>query len=74
MSSFEATTPQLRAVKDFKDAYGTLDLNNIKPFASKDFKFQSFPKIPELPDETMEEHIERCLPFFSSFTKVEVRN
>ena len=72
MSSFDATTPQLRVVKNLIDAY-RVDFKTIKPFLSKDFKFQTLPKDPELPDQTMEEHIEMYAPFFSSFTKLEVR-
>ena len=73
MSNFDATTPQLSVVKNLVDAYSTFDFKNIKPFLSKDFKFQTLPKVPELPDQTMEEHIEMYAPFFSSFTKLEVR-
>ena len=72
MSSFGATTPESKAVQNLMDAYLTLDLKNIVPLISKDFKFFSFPTIPEHPDEGMEAHLERYAPLFSMFTKIEV--
>ena len=72
MSSFNATTPESKAVKNLTDAYLTLDLKNIVPLISKDFKFLSFPKIPDHPDEEKEAHLERYAPLFSMLTKVEV--
>ena len=73
MSSFDdATTPEAKAVKDLLDAYQTLDLNNIVPRISKDFKYLSFPPIPEHPGEGKEAHLGRYAPLFSMFTKLEV--
>ena len=72
MPSFDGTTPESKAVKNLIDAYLTFDLKNIVPLIAKDFKFLSFPAIPEHPDEGKEAHLERYAPLFSMFTKLEV--
>jgi hypothetical protein len=71
-TNFNATTPQSEAVKNLLDAYYTSDMNNVKPFISKDFKFQTFPNINNPFDELKEGHLERSAVFFSLVTKVEV--
>lgn len=73
VTSINPTTPQLNAVKNFFDAYLTLDLNNVEPFVSKDFQYQTFPKIADHPDEMKGAHFERYAPLFSLLTEVEVR-
>ena len=72
-TNFNATTPQLKALKNVFDAYLTLDLANAEPLISKDFKFQTFPKIANLPDEEKGGHLERYGPLFALMTKIEVR-
>ena len=72
MSGFDGTTPESKAVKNLIDAYLTCDLKKIGPLISKDYKFLSFPTIPEHPDEEKEAHLERYAPLFSMLTKVEV--
>ena len=72
MPSLEATTPQLTAVKNLIDAYCSLDMKNIEPHITKGYTFQSYPKLPELTDETMEGHVERFKALLSSFTKIDV--
>ena len=71
MSSFD--TPQLKLLKDFTDAYCTLDINNVEQHMSKDFKYQTFPKIPEIPDQNKEVHVQKWGPLMSLLTKEEVR-
>ena len=73
MNNLEATTPQLKIIKDFFDAYVALDIKKSEPYMSRDFKFQTFPKIPDLPDETKGEHFERYGTLLSLVTKVGVR-
>lgn len=72
MTNINATTPQLKVVKGFYDACLTLDLKNISPLLSKNFTSQSFPKIPELPDETEGGYIERYGLLASLMKKAEV--
>ena len=66
-------TPQLKLVKDYADAYCTLDINNIEQHMAKDFKYQTFPKISEIPDQSKEVHIQKWGPILSVMTKEEVR-
>lgn len=72
MANIDATTPQLRLVKDWVDAYLTLNLENVDRYISKNFTFQTFPKIAELPDETKGAHLEKYGELLSLFTKMEV--
>ena len=71
-SGINATTPQLNLVKDYINAYLTLKIKNVEPFISKDYKFQSFPKVPDLPDQG--EHSERFGTVLSLMNKMEVRD
>ena len=73
MSNINATTPQLKLVKNWIDGYLSRDIRNLQPYLSKNYKFQTFPKIAELPDEVMGEYVERYAPIFSSFNNLEVR-
>jgi hypothetical protein len=73
MFNIDATTPQLEAIKKFFDAYSSLDINNVGPLISKNYKFQTFPKIDDLPDETKGGHFERYGTILSLLSKLEVR-
>ena len=68
MINLNATTPQLKAVKNLIEAY----VNNTESPASKDYKYQTFPKVAELHDEEKGGHFERYAVLFSLMTKVEV--
>ena len=72
MSDFAAPTPQLAVLKAAVDGYLTLDISNVEPFISKDFKFRTFPKDPDHPDDSKEEHIKKYGPILASFTDVKV--
>lgn len=72
-SRIDATTPQLEVVDKMFEAYTTCDINNAAPFLSKDFTYQTLPKVADLPDETKGEHFEHYGPKFASTTKLEVR-
>ena len=72
-NGFDPTTPQLKAAKDLFDAYCSRDIKNVEPLISKDFKFQTFPKIAEHPNEAKDAHFERYGKLLSKMSKVEVR-
>ena len=72
ITNFDATTPQSKTVKSILEAYISLDLSNADQFFSKDFKFQTFPKISDLPEEVKEAHFDRYGPLFALMAKVEV--
>ena len=73
MANFDATTPQLKAVKRWFGGYISLDLDSVEPIISKKFQYQSFPESTELPKETKESHIKRLREGLSAVTKFEVR-
>jgi hypothetical protein len=72
MPSLDASTPQLKALHRFIDAYGTLDMDNVKPLLSTDFHFQTFPEIANLPKEAKEKHIERYRELLAGVKNFEV--
>ena len=74
MTNIDPRTPQLTVVKGIFDGYCTLNTTkNVLPLLAKDFKAQNFPKNPELPDETREEHVEKWGRIYAIFAKLEVR-
>jgi hypothetical protein len=72
LNNLNATTPQLKSVENFFKAYLTLDLRNVEPFFSKDFAFQSFPKVAGLPDIATDGFLETYGPMFSLMTNFDV--
>ena len=73
MANIDATTPQLKVVKSFLDTYLSLDVSKTESFMSRDFKFQTFPKVAELPDEPVAAHVQRYEGLLAAMTKLEVR-
>ena len=73
MVNLDATTPQLKAVKGFVAAYLSLDISKAVPFISKNFKFQTFPKTIDIPEETGAAHTQRFKGLLAAMTKFEVR-
>ena len=73
MVNIDASTPQLRVVKKWFEAYASLDVDKPEPLLSKDYKQQTLPKSIGLPDETKEEHLKRFRGMSPSITKLEVR-
>ena len=72
MVDFDASTPQLKAVKNWLDAYCTLDMKNVEPLISKSFQYEAFPETPYIPKETGGRHIERYKDMLSAASKFEV--
>jgi len=76
MIDFDArvlSTPQLKAVKDWIDAYLALDINKVEPLASKNFEYQPFPETTEFLKESKEKHPETFGHFkFAAASKFEV--
>ena len=73
MTSILTTTPQLKVIKNLFDTYISLDIKNVERYFSKNFTFQTFPKIPDLPDEEKGTYTERYGGIMSLLTKSEVR-
>jgi len=72
MANFGASTPQLKAVKNWLDAYCTLDMKNVGPLISKKLPISSIPRDPHIPKETGGKHIERYRDMLSVVSKFEV--
>jgi hypothetical protein len=68
------TSPQLKVVKALIDAYCSLELSNVLALLSKNYKFETFPKISDHPEETRERHIDKYGRILSLFTVLEVRS
>jgi hypothetical protein len=73
MANIPTTSPELKVVKNFFDAYISLDINNVEAHIAKDYKFETFPKIDHLPDESKKEHFERYGKLLTLIAKLEVR-
>ena len=70
MADINTTTPQLKAVKRWIDAYASLDIQKIDSLFSRNFKHQTLPKSLGRDEETREDYIVRLgrvLPMFTSF-------
>jgi hypothetical protein len=73
MVNLDASTPQLKAVKNWLDAYFALDMDSVGPLVSKDFQYQALPETPDLPKESQERHIERYREMLAVMSKFGVR-
>ena len=73
LTNFNPTTPQSKVVENLLRGLATLDIKNIEPSISKDFQFETFPKIASLPDEPKAVCLERYGTIISLLKKVEVR-
>ena len=73
MATVDASTPQLKVVQKWIDAYVSLDINNLNTVFSKDYKHQTLPKSMGIPEETKDEYIKRYGGVLPLFTKFEVR-
>ena len=72
VTNFNGTTPQPKTVKSLLEAYLSLDISNTERFLTKDLKFQTFPKVSDLPDEVKGAHFESWGPLLAMMSKVEV--
>jgi hypothetical protein len=73
MVNLDATTPQLKVVKQWTDALNARDLNVLEPILSKDFTLKSFPEATGFPNLTKEEYIQQYGAVLSLFSTVDVR-
>jgi hypothetical protein len=73
MENMDASTPQLRVVKKWFDTLTSLDLSKADPLISRNFKYQSFPKTIDVPEQTKDIYIQWFGGIMVSLTKLEVR-
>jgi len=64
-------TPQLKFSKKMFGYYGSRDISDVGQLLAKDFKFLSFPKVPEIPDQTKDSHLKTWGGILGSFAKLE---
>jgi len=62
MVDLDATTPQLKAVKKFLDAWMSLDMKEAGLVLSNGFQFESLPECTDLPKQTKSGCGERRFP------------
>ena len=70
MVNINATTPQLQLVKKWMEGYHSLNMDNVEPYVSKNFKYQA---CFHTADEAKGEHSERYGKVLGSMTNLEVR-
>jgi hypothetical protein len=69
MANFDASTPELKAIKKWIEAFSILDTNKMDTLLSRNFKYQSFPKSIDVPEQTKEGFIQW---FGGTFSKMKV--
>lgn len=72
MVNIDATTPQLKVVKTWLEAYNTLNVDHVEPFISKNFVCKTFPKSSLTPDEGKARHLEKFAGIAAICAKTEV--
>ena len=73
MPHFDATTPQLKLIARAFEAYETRDRDIMASVLSKDYTYETFPKIADVPIQKKEEHLEFFGQRFAKLSKLEVR-
>ena len=72
MSSFDTSTPQLKAAKRWIDAYTSLDTKKIAAATSKNYEYQALPEVIGIPEEAKAKHLERYRDILGAMAKAEV--
>jgi hypothetical protein len=73
MANFDASSPQLRTMKKWIENLVSLDMTKVEPLISRNFKYLSFPKTIDLPDQTKEAYIQWFGGLMALIAKPEVR-
>lgn len=73
MATFDATTPQLKVVKNFVDGFLSRDIKSVRSVIAKNYVFNTLPKTAEAPNEMKETGAERHGMILAALTKIEVR-
>jgi hypothetical protein len=73
MVNLDATTPQLKVLKQWADAINARDLKAFAPVLSKDFTLKLLPEAAEFPNLTGEDYVQKYGLAISSFSKADVR-
>jgi hypothetical protein len=73
MANSDASTPQLRTMKQWIENLVSLDMTKVEPLISRNFKYQSLPKTIDLPDQTKEAYMQWFGGLMALIVKPEVR-
>jgi len=75
MANIDASTPQLKVVKEWVDAITSLNISKVIPHISKDFTYQSLPhatELLEIRDQARDAHLSWLKGLMALCTKSEV--
>ena len=72
MSNFDASTPQLKIVKNLIDAITSLNLGKVATVLSKNFQYGAFYVSPDLAKMDNERFAAMIQGFFGGLTKLDV--
>jgi hypothetical protein len=72
MASLDTSSPQLHLVEKMINAFISLDTKDLEHILSKNYRHQSFPSSPEMPDEPKGEYIRRWAACLSLMKKLDV--
>ncbi len=75
MANIDASTPQLKVVKEWIDAVISFDISKVVPLISRDFKYQSLPhstELLEISDQARDVHVQWLKGLMAMCTKAEV--
>lgn len=73
MTNFDATTPQLKVVKNWIDAHISLDMDKVEPLISKNYQYQKSSETIDLPKGAEGRHLGRIGEIMSATGNLEVR-
>ena len=72
MANLDVNSPQLGIVKKIIDAFIALDTKDLEHLLSRNFRHQSLPSSPDMPDEHKGEYIQRWGACLSLMNKLDV--
>ena len=72
MSNFNASTPQIKVIKNMIDAFSSLDLGKFNTLFSKDYQYEGFNGITDLAHADNATRIATSQTLLSGLTKSEV--
>ena len=72
MANLDTNSPQLSLIKRLIDGYCSLDMNNVEPLLSKDYRYEMLPERADLPKQAKESHLKMWGEVFSPGRKAEV--
>ena len=72
MASLDTGSPQLGVVEKMINAFISLDTKDLEHLLSRNYRHQSFPSSPDMPDEPKGEYIQRWGVCLSLINKLDV--